>query len=124
MPRFLSDDPTRCHLWSDEGLTAAAVAGALEPVLAFASESHLTKSLRQCKSCGQLYFHVWFELVDWDDGDDQMCEFYIPVTSRAEIERLTEMPPPPTSLALLDVFPRLQIGNSLQVTWAGKTGAP
>jgi hypothetical protein len=112
--------PTRCHLWQSKKLTPAEVAGALELVQSFASENHLSKSLCQCKICGQLYFHVWFEVIDWDDGTDPMYDFYIPVTTQTEIERLKEAPPPPMSIELLEFLPRLQIGNSSAVTWAGQ----
>ena len=81
MPQFLNHDATRCHLRLSMP-TAAEIADALELVQSFVDESHLIKNLHQCRDCGQLYFHVWFELLDWDDGDDRMYDFYIPVAPR------------------------------------------
>ncbi len=78
-----------------------------------------SRNLLQCKDCGQLYFHVWFELVDWDEGDDRMHDFYIPITTKAEIDRLKDVLPPPRSLDLLDYVPRLQVGPAPEVSWVG-----
>jgi len=117
MPQFLNHDATRCHLRLSKP-TAAEIADALELVQSFVDESHLIKNLHQCRACGQLYFHVWFELLDWDDGDDRMYDFYIPVTTKAEIDRLREVMPPPQSIDLLECRPRLQVRPGSEASWA------
>jgi hypothetical protein len=79
---------TQCHLWQSENLCPEDVDAALELVETWADESHYSKHLCRCKTCGQLYVDVWCELIDWDDGGDRAYTFYIPVRSGAEIEQV------------------------------------
>jgi hypothetical protein len=80
--------PTQCHLWQKEGLTAKDLHGAFVLVERFLEEPHHSRSLRRCKECGQLYFHEFYERIDWVRGNDPQFQTYIPVESRDEMETL------------------------------------
>jgi len=115
--------PTKCHLWRIDGLPEEEFRAALEDVETVADESHVTKTLYRCKACGQLYFGIWYELIDLDGGDDRAYEICVPVAGDQEIERLKQLLPPPMSLDLLAVSPRLQFdaaGAGRRVYWVGK----
>jgi hypothetical protein len=47
-----------------------------------------------------------------------MYDFYIPVTTKAEIDRLKGVMPPPQSIELLECRPRLQVGPGAEASWA------
>jgi hypothetical protein len=116
----MTNVPSQCHLWQRTDLTLEGVAADLEIVETFESESHLSKHAMRCGQCGQLYFHMWCELTDWDEGDDQMYDVYVPVPDRAEIDRLRTIEPPPASFDILEVVPRLQSDRSFTLRWVGK----
>jgi hypothetical protein len=112
--------PTSCHLWRIDAMLEKDLRTALDSVETLADESHLTKTLYRCKTCGQLYVDIWYELIDWNDGDDQSYELYVPVAGQPEIDRLKTLTPPPMSLDLLAIVPRLQSdagGADRQVRW-------
>ena len=114
--------PTQCHLWQSENLRPQDVDEALEVIKTLADESHYSMHLRKCRTCGQLYADVWYEIVDWDEGKDQMFSFYIPVQTDAEVEQLKRASP--MSLDLLDFFPRInedRQGGTRKVAWIGKS---
>ena len=116
--------PTQCHLWQSENLRPEDVDDALEVVATWADESHHSKHLCRCKTCGQLYVDVWCELIDWDDGDDKTFTFYIPVQSESDFEQVKRAAPPPMSLDLLAFFPRInedREGGVRKVAWIGKS---
>ncbi len=116
--------PTQCHLWQNENLQPADIDEALELVETWDDESHHSKHLCRCKTCGQLYVDAWCELIDWDDGDDKAYTFYIPVQTEAEIEQVKKAPPIPASLDLLAFFPRInedRDGGTRKVAWIGKS---
>ncbi len=57
----------------------------LTVVETYLDESHLTRDLRKCKFCGQLYFHEFVDSIDWEKGDDPQYQTFIPVDSKEEI---------------------------------------
>jgi hypothetical protein len=117
-------DATNCHLWRIDTVPEEEFRAALERVETVTDTSHLTKALYRCTNCGQFYFGIWYELIDWDEGDDQSYEVWAPVSSDDEIERLKRMLPPPMSLDLLALSPRLQIeatGRVRRVCWVRNT---
>jgi len=79
--------PVQCTLWSNPELIGAAK-DRFEAVETFVDESHLHRSLLKCRECGQLYFSEFYEMVDWDDGDDAQYTAYVPVETPAEIDAL------------------------------------
>jgi hypothetical protein len=112
--------PVQCTLWSKPELIAAAK-DRFETVETFVDESHLHRALLKCRECGQLYFSEFFEIPDWDDGDDAQYTTYVPVETAAEIEALE-------NAEVMDVLlytPRLQRdfpkgAKAATVRWIGK----
>lgn len=116
-------DPTSCHLWRTDGLPEEKLRAAFDLVERVGDGSHMTKDLYRCKACGQLYFGIWYELIDWSDGDDRTYEIWVPVSGDEDVEQLTQLQPPPVSLDLLSVSPRLQLdtdGAPRLVHWVRK----
>ncbi len=116
--------PTQCHLWQNENVRPEDLRDALQVIETWTDESHLSKHLCRCKGCGQLYVDVWYELIDWDDGDDQTQTLYIPVASEAQIALVKDALPPPLSLDLLGFHPRiteLWRDGARKFAWIGKT---
>jgi len=79
--------PAQCHLWQADTVTMKDLLEALTVVETFLDEPHQTRDLRQCKLCGQLYFHEFVDWIYWEKGDDPQCQTFIPVDSRDEIAR-------------------------------------
>jgi hypothetical protein len=116
----MASNPIGCHLWRIDDMSEEELRAALEQVENVADESHLTETLYRCKACGQLYFDIWYELLDWETGDDTSYEIYVPVADSDEIERLKQLKPPPISLDFLSIVPRLQrdaTGASCRFRW-------
>jgi len=82
--------PVQCHLWQSEKLTMKDLLESLTVVETFLDESHLTRDLRKCKFCGQLYFHEFLERIDWEKGDDPQYQTFIPITSKEEVGPLLQ----------------------------------
>jgi hypothetical protein len=96
--------PTQCALWDRPELLLAPGERPFELVETYLDESHLRRSLLRCRECGQLYFHEFYEEIDWVDGEDPQYSTFIPVADPAEIERLKAASSP----GLLSFAPRLQ----------------
>ena len=84
-------------------------------------ESHLHRSLLKCRECGQLYFSEFYEMVDWDDGDDAQYTAYVPVETPAEIDALKRA----GVMEILFYTPRLQRdfpkgAKAARVCWISK----
>lgn len=54
--------------------------------------NHWWRDLLKCRSCGQLYFHEFFERIDWEKGADPQYHLFIPVCDRAEALPFNDMP--------------------------------
>jgi hypothetical protein len=115
-------NPTNCHLWQLEKLTAEDLHGCFVSVEVFLDETHDRRCLFKCKTCGQLYFYEFHEEIDWTGGDDPQYRTYIPVETREEIETLLNS----SGFALLKFSPRLQYdwpsdAPSPKVFWIGRS---
>ena len=55
--------------------------------------NHWWRDLLRCRSCGQLYFHEFFERIDWENGADPQHHVFIPVSGRAQALPFGAMPP-------------------------------
>jgi hypothetical protein len=111
--------PTQCVLWRQPGLALAK--GGFEVIETFVDESHLVRSLRKCRECGQLYFSEFHERIDWDGGDDAQYSTYIPVPTRQEAETISKL----SVFELMLYSPRLQSDHRTGVPghtlhWIGK----
>jgi len=107
--------PTQCVLWPHPERAAGKFSGFMDEVETFEDTGHLTRSLYKCRECGQLYFHEWYEWVDWKEGNDKMYDTLIPVQTQAEIDALKET----DTFMLMTFFPRLQLDGHAPV-WVGR----
>ena len=85
-PRWNLRKPIQCVFWEKPELIC--VGRPFEAVEDLIDESHLTRSILKCRECGQLYFYEFYEIVDWEDGDDKQYSTYFPVDTREQIEAL------------------------------------
>jgi hypothetical protein len=107
--RFVGAQPHR--------ITAVKFSEFFEEVECYEDSSHLTRSLYKCRECGQLYFHEWFEWVDWNKGD-KIYTTLIPVQTQTEIDALKET----DTFLLMTYFPRLQLdGGAPRLAYATAT---
>ena len=54
----------------------------------FINSAYLKRSLFKCRECGQLYFHEWYEHLNFKH-DAFMYDTFIPVETDEEIEQLS-----------------------------------
>lgn len=80
--------PTQCNLWLREDLTPFDLD--MEIVKVYTRTSHIERDLLKCRECGQLYFHDWYEHVNFKGGAS-MYDTYIPVETETEIEELSNV---------------------------------
>ena len=106
--------PTGCVLWDHPERLAGRFSDLLEEVEAYEDSSHLTRSLYKCRECGHLYFHEWYEWVDWDEGNDKQYSTLVPVRTQEEIAALRET----NVFTLMTYFPRLNFNGTPK--WVGK----
>ena len=100
--------PTQCVLWENPGRVAGEFAEFFEEIESYEDSNHLTRSLYKCRECGQLYFHEWYEWVDWDQGNDKQYSTLVPVQTQDEIAALKQT----TIFTLMCYFPRLQFDRA------------
>ena len=94
--------PTQCHLWQKEKLDASDLD--FEVVTKFIESSHFDRNIVRCKQCGQLYYHEFYEHINFD-GNDDMYDTWIPIeSSEEETKMLTDAETP---IELLQFSPRL-----------------
>lgn len=43
------------------------------------SDSHEGLALCRCRSCGRLFARYWWELIDWDEGEDEIRRYWVPL---------------------------------------------
>ena len=86
-------EPTQCVLWTKPKLVERPKKEHFELVETYVDESHWWRYLLKCRECGQLYFYEFYEIIDWEHGDDPQYSTYIPVETDAEIETLKKTSP-------------------------------
>ncbi len=91
-----------------------------ERIDTYVDECHLVRSLLKCRECGQLYFHEFYEEIDWEGGNDPQYFTYVSVETDDEIETLKSA----SLFGLLEFSPRLQRDfpkdEKPKVGWVGK----
>jgi hypothetical protein len=112
-------DPIRCVLWEHPERITGRFSETFEEVESYEDSSHLTRSLYKCRECGQLYFHEWYEWVDWQGGNDRQYSTLVPVKTPEEIESLKQT----DNFTLMTYFPRLQLDGG-KPKWMGKSTTP
>jgi hypothetical protein len=70
--------PTQCVLWERPDLVNGV--DRFDTVEELIDESHLSRSVLKCRECGQLYFYEFYEIVDWEEGNDRIYWTFIPVS--------------------------------------------
>lgn len=78
-------------MWS-EPLTWEMLHDALGNLKTYRKDYHHTRQLKRCATCGQLYFHEFYEEVDHRDGEDRQYFIFIPVDNikvADEVNKLT-----------------------------------
>jgi hypothetical protein len=95
--------PTKCILWQVETLSIERLRQSLRVVTTYIDDSHLMRTLLQCDECGQLYFHEFYEEIDWKEGKDAQYMTWIPIDDAESGDELNRMSP----LALL-VYPSIR----------------
>jgi hypothetical protein len=106
--------PTACALWEHPERITDKFSELLEEVETYEDSSLLTRSLYRCRECGQLYFHEWYEWVDWDEGNDKQYSTLVPVQTSEEIAALKRT----STFTLMTYFPRLHLEGKPK--WTGK----
>ena len=94
-------NPTQCLLWKKINLTPLDLD--LELLKVFVRSPHLERDLFRCRECGQLYFHEWYEHVNFKH-DSYMYDTYLPVETEEEMRQLAETK---TSAELTRFLPQL-----------------
>lgn len=110
-------EPTKCHLWQHENLSSKDLD--FELIENYVDSSHLSRALIKCKRCGQLYYSEFYEIIDWDNGNDEQYCTYIPIEPDKDLINLLNQKSP---LELLGISPRLQWDNDYSIKWIGKKG--
>jgi hypothetical protein len=77
-----------CHLEWDHD-SRRQVLAALEVMHTYQNEVHESQQLMRCKSCGQLYFCDWQEVIRFFDHDGMQDYVLIPVANAAEAVALS-----------------------------------
>lgn len=85
-------DPKGCHLRQTVPGSHQELRTALTVIKTYEDESHLIRNLMKCRSCGQLYFHEFYEEVDWVGGNDAQYSTYIPVDDEESADQLSQLP--------------------------------
>jgi hypothetical protein len=120
--KFSAMTPIKCSLWQKKNLVPEDLEqDHFEILKEYTNDSHLGRLLIKCKECGQLYFYEFYEVVDFDKGNDSQYVTYIPIISIENADQMAKMTP----FELLLFSPRLQRdipikADSPEIHWIGK----
>lgn len=89
MSKIIIQKPEKCHLWTSD-LTKELLYNSFDTIKIYEDSSHLTRTLKKCKKCGQLYFYEFYEIMNFDRDDDQYIS-YIPVDCEKTADKLNEL---------------------------------
>ena len=114
-------EPRQCLYWEKPELVRGGMKERFELIDTYEDDSHLRRYLLKCRECGQLYFHEFFEWIDWVEGNDPQYVTYIPVSTVEEAAGLAAL----DQFALQMVSPALYINfpsdaKEPTVFWRGK----
>jgi hypothetical protein len=85
-----------CPIISDpEAFAAARLPVHMERIEEIARDGadHWWRNLLACRTCGQLYFHEFYEEIDWGGGNDPQFTIFVPVKDRPEALAMAAMAP-------------------------------
>ncbi|MGH8179117.1 MAG: hypothetical protein ACREV5_22885 [Steroidobacter sp.] len=72
------------HCWPESADGAWQMRSRLERRTELIDESHFRVMLLACNSCAQRFLSVFFESIDWEDGEDPQAWTLIPITATEE----------------------------------------
>ena len=78
-------EPTQCALWKKNNIDPIDLN--LEILQIFTRSAHIERDLFKCRECGQLYFHEWYEHLNFKQGNS-MYDTYIPIKAQSELAPL------------------------------------
>lgn len=105
-------EPVQCHLWTKKNLVSEDLR--FENVRTFFEDNHLERSIIRCKNCRQLYYFEFYEVVDWEKGNDKMYCTYVPIDADENlITDLNSRLP----IGLLAVTPQIHWDNDDRIYW-------
>ena len=107
-------EPVQCHLWTAEKIGEAPMD--FERVQSYFESDHFDRFLLRCRRCGQLYYTEFYEVVDFDNGDDKQYQTFIPIPSDNNEELIKDLNAR-SQMALLGVSPRLNYDSCFPTKW-------
>ncbi len=90
MSQIKISKPNKCHLWSVE-LTKDLLLKSFENFKIYRQDYHNSRILKKCKTCGQLYFSEFYEVIDIREGDDREYYTFIPVENVEIGDKLNDL---------------------------------
>jgi len=93
MSNIKTAQPTECILWQMESFSIEKLRELLEVVATYEDDSHLMRTLLRCKECEHLYFHEFYEEIDWSEGKDAQYLTWIPIDDPESGEELSRKSP-------------------------------
>lgn len=84
---------SQCHLWKKIPDSTKEIVSNLKLIQVYQKEVHLEHFLMQCSHCGQLYFHEFYEVIDWKEGKDGQYQLWIPVEDEESARELASFSP-------------------------------
>lgn len=104
--------PVLCHLWTKKELMPRDFH--FETVLIYYKDNHQQRALIRCVECDQPYYYEFYEVVDWDKGDDKMYSTFIPIEpDESLIKDLNNKLP----IELLAVTPQIHWDPDNRIYW-------
>lgn len=97
-------EPTQCHLWQKENISTDDMAFETVQTYDCDDDDHLKRKLLKCKQCGQLYFYEFYEVIDYEKGNDPQYRTFIPVDSEIIAKEMSKKSP----IDILYYYPRIQ----------------
>jgi hypothetical protein len=100
-----SQDRMGCDAcWPESSADAWDARGDLADGAWLVDDSHFIVRLLTCDRCGQRFVSVFFEIVDWVDGDDSQYWTLLPIT-RQEADHLTQLGESVTAQVVRELAP-------------------
>ncbi len=90
-PKIKVVAPKKCHLWEKKSITRDELINSFNVIKTYEEDSHLTRNLLKCKECGHLYFHEFYEEINWKNGNDPQYSTWIPVADEKSADKLSKL---------------------------------
>jgi len=90
-PKIKVVAPKKCHLWGKKSITRDELINSFNVIKTYEEDSHLTRNLLKCKECGHLYFHEFYEEINWKNGNDPQYSTWIPIADEKSADKLSKL---------------------------------